>query len=199
MPKKADQQLKTQTVENLKKGSVLAAFCPSPKDIAFDVQHGNEEILLLLRQHPIVNVGWIFVAVILGFLPSLFPLLFPFFRLSVGLASLFNLSWYVLLFGFILERFVMWYYNVYIITNERVIDVDFYSLLFKRVSEAKLENIEDLTGASSGVLQSLFDYGDVVIQTAAEVPEIEFERVPHPDIVRKLLSELIDLDESKGK
>lgn len=191
------------------KSTVLQAATPTrnpfssfyflPEGLGFDVQHSDEHILLFLRQHFIVNTGWIVLAVFLGFLPSLTGL-FPMLGfLPVSFVRILFLAWYLFLFGFVLERFSVWYYNVYIVTDERLIDVDFYSLLFKRVSEAKLEHVQDMTGASGGVVQSVFDYGDVTVQTAAEVPEIEFERVPHPDIVMKLISELIDRDKEEEK
>jgi hypothetical protein len=119
---------------------------------------------------------------VLSFLPSSFQLVL-------------NLSWYLIVFGYAVERFIVWYYSVYIVTTERIIDVDFYSLLFKKVSEAKLDRIEDITSSSGGVLASIFDYGNVNIQTAAEIPEIEFETVPQPDKVSKLISELTEQNE----
>ena len=51
----------------------LSSFCYFPESLSFDVQHTNERILLLLRQHFIVNVGWIVTAIFLGCLPSLEP------------------------------------------------------------------------------------------------------------------------------
>lgn len=184
-------------------GNPLSSFCLLPNGVGFDVQHDNEQILLFLRQHFIVNVGWIVLSVFLALLPSVFgftPVLsfLPF--IPPMFTGIFIFGWYLFIFGFVLERFIVWYYNVCIVTDERVVDVDFYSLLFKRVSEARLEHVEDITGASGGVLQSFFDYGDVLIQTAAEIPEIEFSRVPHPDQVAKLISELIDKEEEgKGR
>jgi hypothetical protein len=36
----------------------------------------------------------------------------------------------------------------------------------------------------------MFDYGNVTIQTAAEVPEFKFESVPNPEKVVKILDDL---------
>lgn len=178
-------------------GHVLSAYCPTPHGVSFDLQHEDEPVLLLLRQHPIVNIPWMLIAILLSIAPIiLFPLvpsLLQFFPGRFGMIAI--IGWYTIVFGYALEQFLIWFYNIYIITDERIIDVDFYSLLFKKVSEAKLENIEDISAANSGFLQSIVDYGDITIQTAAEVPEIEFERVPHPDRVQKLLSELLDQEE----
>ncbi len=176
-------------------GNPITSFSLLPDNMQFDVQHADEHILLFLRQHFIVNVGWIVLTVFLAFLPTLVGIFQFLSFLPTSFQQVLFFAWYLVVFGYAFERFVVWYYNVYIITDERIIDIDFFSLLFKRVSEAKLDHIQDITSASGGVIQSVFDYGDVLIQTAAEVPEIEFEQVPHPDLVTKLLSELIDKEE----
>ena len=103
--------------------------------------------------------------------------------------------WYLFVIAYILEKFLSWYFNVYIITNYRIIDTDFYSLLFKHISEARYNRIEDITYTQGGILQSIFDYGDVSIQTAAEVPEIRFELVPQPSRVVRVLDEFCDKPE----
>ena len=41
-----------------------------------------------------------------------------------------------------------------------------------------------------GVIRTVFNYGDVYIQTAAEVPAFEFLAVPKPDRVAGILQEL---------
>lgn len=197
-PEHEDKQLeklisKSSFLKHAKPSSnAFGSFCPFPTNFGFDVQHSQEKVLLLMRQHFITNTGWIVFCVFLAFLPSLFPVFSLLSFLPGSFLGILKLTWYFLVAGLALERFVLWYYNVYIVTNERIIDIDFYSLLFKRVSEAKLDRIEDITSASGGIMQSFFDYGDVIVQTAAEVPEIEFERVPHPDLVTKVVSELIE-------
>ncbi len=177
----------------------ISSFLPLPENFQFDVQHSEEKILLVMRQHFITNTGWIVLCVFLFLLPSLFPIFTLLNFLPGSFLLIIQFTWYFLVAGYTLERFIIWYYNVYIITNERLIDVDFYSLLFKRVSEAKLERVEDITSASGGVVQSFFDFGDVIVQTAAEVPEIEFEKVPHPDLVTKLVSELTEKEHHRKK
>jgi hypothetical protein len=175
----------------------LSAFCILPPNMNFDVQHDDEHVLLLLRQHPIVNLGWVLLTLIMFVLPFALPFIPSFLFLPATFRTVLLVAWYVVTLGYAVERFVMWYYNIYIVTDERLIDMDFYSLLFKRVSETKLPHVEDITAASGGVIQSFFDYGDVLIQTAAEIPEIEFERVPHPTQVTKLISELIDKEDEE--
>ncbi|MEP7167351.1 MAG: PH domain-containing protein [Candidatus Woesebacteria bacterium] len=179
-------------------GNVFSAYCPKPSGVTFDLQHDDEPVLLILRQHPIVNIPWILITLFLSIAPVIFLPLVPVLQFFPGrFGSLAILGWYTIVLGYALEQFLIWFFNIYIITDERIIDVDFYNLLFKKVSEAKIENIEDITTSNNGFLQSIVDYGDIRIQTAAEIPEIEFERVPHPDKVQKFLSEMIDQEEQE--
>jgi len=86
---------------------------------------------------------------------------------------------------------------VYIITDERIIDVDFNSLLFKNVAYAKIDNIEDITATTAGALGSIFDYGTVRIQTAGAISEFEFVSVPQPSKVVSFLNELLIEEEQE--
>ena len=45
---------------------------------------------------------------------------------------------------------------------------------------------------------TFFNYGDVLIQTAAEINQINFEKVPNPEKIIKLLKELRQTEELKG-
>ena len=44
---------------------------------------------------------------------------------------------------------------------------------------------------AGGALQTMFDYGLVTVQTAGAKPEIEFEDVPHPNMIVQLFNELL--------
>jgi hypothetical protein len=72
-----------------------------------------------------------------------------------------------------------------------VIDVDFKSLLFKNISYAKFDKIEDINFTTSGSLGAIFDFGTVVIQTAAATDEFEFEDVPYPSQVTAFINDLL--------
>lgn len=176
----------------------FAAFAPLPAKTKFDSQHNEEEILLLLRQHPITQVGWIIVTIILLLLPALFSYVHFLDFLPARFHFVAALGWYLFTFGFALESFLDWFYNVYIITDERIIDVDFHSILFKNISATKIENIEDVSAETKGASSTIFDYGDVIIQTAGPIPEFEFESVPYPTKVTSFINDLI-VEEEREK
>ena len=57
----------------------------------------------------------------------------------------FIMIWYLISMAYTLESFLTWFFNVYIVTDERIIDIDFYNLTYKEVSDANLDKIEDVT------------------------------------------------------
>lgn len=176
----------------------LNSYAAKPVGVGFSTQHQDEEVVLLLRQHPVTQLKWIFIALVLIFVPFLFSAMpaIVFLPGRFEIAAL--IGWYLLVLGYSLEAFLSWFYNVYIITDERVIDVDFHSLIFKNISAAKIDNIEDVTERTGGALRAIFNFGTVKIQTAAAQQEFEFDNVPFPAKVTSVLNELI-LEEEREK
>ena len=168
----------------------MAAFMVRPKGVSFETQDDQEKILLMLRRHPITNLPWALLATASLFVPLVAGAFGFFSAFPFKFEVLTSLLWYLVTFGYAFERFLDWYFNVYIVTDERIIDYDFYSLIYKRVSEAKIDRIEDVTFSLGGITRSIFHYGDVFIQTAGESRELDFEAVPYPEKVVKLLNEL---------
>ena len=178
--------------------SPLSSMLINPHVFDFEERDEEEKIILVARPHWFTNVSWILVTILLVIAPSLLkfvPLIndVPSKYMSVGL-----LAWYLVSFAFAFEKFLSWYFDVFIITDERVIDIDFNNLLNKKFSEAKLSMIQDITSEVKGVSQTLFDYGTVFIQTAAEIPEITFELVPNPGKIIKVLQILRQEEEQEA-
>jgi len=172
--------------------SRFSAFCLYPDDINFETQEDKEKIILMLRQHPIVNVKWIVVTLLLLTGPTILSLFGVFSLLPIGFPLVITLAWYLVTSAYAIESFLSWYFNVYFVTTEGIIDVDFFNLVDKRVSEAELGRIQDVSYSTNGVLGTTLNFGDVRIQTAAEIPEFKFESVPNPEKVAKILDDLID-------
>jgi len=171
-------------------GNPFSAYMVRPK-IRFETQDREEKVILLMRRHVVTNLRWILIAAFLSVIPAFFEF-FPLFGLfPARFQIIFAAMWYLFTTAYIFEHFLSWYYNVYIITDERIVDVDFYSILYKKVSDTKIDNIQDVTFVTGGALRTLFDYGTIYIQTAGEMREFDFEEVPHPDRVAKVLNELI--------
>lgn len=168
----------------------LLAYSYMPKNVDFVTRESEEKIILLLRRHPITNVGWVLISVAMLFAPAVLNV-FPILDfLPERFKFIAVLMWYLITMAFIIENFVSWFFNVNIITDERIIDIDFMNLIYREISEASLDRVQDVTTRMGGVTRAVFNYGDVMIQTAAEVQDIEFLAIPRPDKVAKILREL---------
>jgi hypothetical protein len=170
----------------------LSSLLIKPQVFNFQEKDSDEEILLVARQHWINNVGWIVVTLLMLFVPTflkIVPLLSSFAPAYQFMAILF---WYLITFAYSFEKFLSWYFNVYIITTRRIVDIDFNNLLVKRYSDAEIGMIQDVTSEVIGVIPTIFNYGNILIQTASEVNQLVFERIPNPEKIIKLLQELRD-------
>lgn len=175
------------------------SFIPKPNNIQVNIQDKDEKIVLILRQHLITQVEKVFVLILaLILIPAILNFAGFMDALPNKFAVAFDLFWMILAFGLITRSFLSWFFNIYVITDERVIDVDFDSVIHYNVSSAKIENIQDVTTKTVGPLAAIFNFGNILIQTAGEKNEFEFTHVPQPAKVTKLLNELM-LEEEREK
>ena len=175
---------------NNKKSSVFYSYNLNPQ-INFETHGEGEKIILLLRSHPFTQLRWVLASIlffILFFVFNFFPQSF----FNLGQILIINLFFIVFILSYIWFNILNWYFNVGIITNKRVIDIDFYAVLYKEITNAQLGRIEDTTVKSGGYIESFFDYGSIFVQTAGTEANVEFINVPHPSdavqIINKLLS-----------
>jgi hypothetical protein len=176
----------------------LGAFCYYPDNVKFVNKDPEEKIILLLRKHPITNLSWLTIAFFMLTAPSFLTVVTPLELLPLGFQIILSFVWYLITSAFVLEQFLSWFFHVNIVTDERIIEVDFVNLLYREITDANLDQIQDVTVEVGGALRTFLHFGNVVIQTAAEVPKIEFEGVPDPDKVARILREL-RLEEEQEK
>lgn len=176
----------------------FSSLLVNPHVFDFEERDSEEKIILVARPHWFTNVSWIITAIVLFIAPSLLKYVPLISGIPLKFQMLGIMAWYLVSFAFAFEKFLSWYFDVFIVTDERVVDINFNNLLDKKFSEAKISMIQDITSRVSGVSQTLFNYGNVFIQTAAEVPEIHFELVPNPEKIIKVLQVLREEEEKEA-
>jgi len=173
-----------------KKHSPFSAYADYPEKVSFVNEDPEEKIILLLRRHPVTNLNWVIAAFFMLIAPFFFFLFPPLDTVPYDYQFAITLVWYLITFAFIFEEFLSWFFHVNIITDERIIEVDFHNLIYREITDANIDQIQDVTTQIGGGLRTFLNYGNVFIQTASEVPRIEFEDVPKPDKVARVLREL---------
>lgn len=82
--------------------------------------------------------------------------------------------------------------DTWIVTNERILDVNQKSFFFRTVSELNLSKVQDISVKTSGLIQTIFDFGDVEIETAgAALDKFRFRQVAHPNMVKDRIMKLV--------
>lgn len=178
-------------------GGLFSALTLFPKETHFEAQDPHEEIILILRPHVITTIWWVLLTVIMVIVPFFWPAFPVISFLPPNYLLMLTLFWYALILTLVFEQFLLWFFSVNIVTDERIIDVDFFGLLFKQVDVAQINKIQDVNYSQKGVMAAFFNYGDVLVQTASEIPEFVFNKVPNPERVVKVLSELVAQEEQE--
>lgn len=178
-----------------------------PEKTKFESQHSKEKILIMARKHIATNIGWILTVLVLSLIP-LFWGEFPLVALvSSGVRSGLFILWYLALLLFAFQKMLLWFYNIYIITDERIIDVDFFGLLYKNINVTQIRKIEDVNYSQVGLMSSIFNFGNIVIQTASEQMSDDrgeeqsaftFQAISRPDRVIRVVMQLMEQEEQES-
>ncbi len=151
----------------------------------FQGQHDGERVQEVIHRHWF-NILTHFIAVFLltfALLGSLIfvSLLFPELGEKQGRFFLFvenTLFVFLWLYSFLI--WIDYYFDVWIITDERIINIEQKGLFVRHTSELKFSNVQDVTTIVQGLIPTVLNYGDVLVQTAAEEERFVFRQVPDP-------------------
>ena len=158
--------------------------------------HGEEEpLFIFVRTHPLSFLPYAIICLIMDALAitmilgtlsirsDLKPLEFNIALAASGIFALF-----VIVFSLI--AFIDFYFDIQIVTDRRIIDVNQNRLFSRELAELNLEDVEDVSIQISGTMPTLFNYGDVIIQTAGERMNFHFQHVPRPREIASIISDL---------
>lgn len=141
----------------------------------FEGQRPGEEVLFIFRRH--------IIAMRKGFYLLLFPLLITSIppliwqdNLELFLLPIVGFSLGLILFFY---HFVMWYFTIYIVTNERIRQVTQHGFFGKDVIELRLSKVQNISYNIPGFSGEIFGFGTIVIQTF--VGDLVIRNVEHPE------------------
>ncbi len=134
----------------------------------------DEKILLITRQHWIKLAlpffAWLLLAIIL---------LIAWDNYKADFIIILLTALYPLL------EYISWKYNLWCVTNLRVVDeTGFFSRYSKESPLDKINNVE----YDQSIWGRLFGYGNVDIQTAAELGETKYTLIHHPKLLKDTIT-----------
>ena len=151
----------------------------------FDDQMDDEEVLYVFKKHPIVMRKGIILCSfgpLIGVMPAT---IWP----QLGFGAFFGGMFAGFLLGALLlmPSWIAWNYSVFIVTDQRFIQITVKSLFHRSVVDIGLNQIQMVNYEISGLQETLLGFGTIMMQTF--MGELLIHDLHHPaHIQKKLLS-----------
>ncbi|KKT29716.1 MAG: hypothetical protein UW15_C0007G0013 [Parcubacteria group bacterium GW2011_GWC1_44_10] len=137
---------------------------------------------MVLHRHWIAIVWKFLLGIILLVLPILVAPYFPAAESATGVSQI--MFWFFILIYLMIVVviiFLFWidyYLDIWIITSERIVDVEQRGLFNREVSEFMLDKVQDITLEVPNMMATFLRYGNLKIQTAGE-REFSIMQIPN--------------------
>ena len=160
---------------------------PPSHKLPFELQSG-ESVVLFCRRH------WVYLFTKLGgiVLALLVPVaaLLWLVQITAGLggtvgkvALIIAVAWVVF---WLIRGYFTWYRyqnDIWIVTNQRIVDSTKFNWIKQRMASADLVDVEDINVVRDGLFATMFNYGDLRVQTAGEIGNFVLAGIPAPSKV----------------
>lgn len=166
------------------------------EEIHFPGQLKNETVLLLLRRHWFILFTRLFFVIISAIVLVVAYFLFSDLSSNFQESALRSLLIFseslatLFLWNFFFILWVDYYLDVWIVTNERIINIEQKGFFNRNISELKLTKIQDVTSEINGFIPTVLNYGNICVQTAGEIERFTFQQIPNPNHVKNVIVQL---------
>lgn len=170
----------------------LSVFTHS--NYTFEGKRPEEEVEIFLYSH------WIIPALksVFYFLLALVPLI-PMIVFSrdiiaydvVGLCLFVLFAYYMIIWSLYFYEIMLYLLDTWIVTNERILDINQKNFFYRTVAELELSKVQDISVKTSGLIQTIFDFGDLEIQSAGATNKFRFSQVGHPNMIKDKIMKLV--------
>ncbi len=162
----------------------------------FDGQRDGEELLFVFRRH-VIAMRKGFYLLLIPFAISAIPPLIWQDNLALFLLPIAGLIIGLLFFCY---HFIMWYFTIYIVTDQRIRQITQRGFFGKDVVELRLSKIQNISYNIPGFTGEMLGFGTIVIQTF--VGDLVINKVEHPDQIYNKLQDAVTAalaDPSQGE
>ncbi|MFW5719532.1 MAG: hypothetical protein ACOCXT_00710 [Candidatus Dojkabacteria bacterium] len=184
--------------------SPMTSLASFPGNFRLHDQNPDERILLFIRKHKVI-----LLLEILGYSLLLFVPVFVQIVISYMANALFNgieevntffsskfwiiiwMVWIAYLLKGYYNIFFKWFYNINLLTDNRFIDFDFIGIFRNRIEETSILNIQDAKDSQKGLLQSLFNMGNMEVLTASENTVFNLDNIPSSHKARDFVMDVV--------
>ena len=156
------------------------------RKMIFDGQREGEEVQFVFRRHFLTAKSGVIFLILMIMIGVGLTLLWP---NNMMIFETFLALILVGVLGF-LYSYMLWYFSIYIVTNQRIRQISQRGLFKKSVVDLGLDKIQSISYVVSGIRAGLMGYGTIVIQTA--VGDLVISMVKNSEKIYNDLQNLIN-------
>lgn len=156
------------------------------RKMIFDGQREGEEVQFVFRRHFLTAKSGVIFLILMIMIGVGLTLLWP---NNMMIFETFLALILVGVLGF-LYSYMLWYFSIYIVTNQRIRQISQRGLFKKSVVDLGLDKIQSISYGVSGFRAGLMGYGTIVIQTA--VGDLVISMVKNSEKIYNDLQNLIN-------
>jgi uncharacterized membrane protein len=162
----------------------------------------GEEIVIFLRPHILSFFPEIALIVFFMLVPLILLAVLVFIfggaetssfladRLYANIFILGSSAYYLAITFFALAEWINYYYDLLIVTRKHLINIDQKTIFNREINMLHLGQVEDVTSQIKGFFQSLFAFGNVIVQTAGATKNMLIKDISNP---QKVAAKIIQL------
>ncbi|MDB5163790.1 MAG: hypothetical protein JWS12_408 [Candidatus Saccharibacteria bacterium] len=169
-----------------------------PKQVQkyFEDQFDDENVLFVFRKHPIVMRKGLIIGLLAWLVGPLYTLLLtviyknsPDKYPSTGFFFISLLAGIVLGALLFIPSWIAWYYSVFIVTDQRLIQITQKGLFNRSVVDMALTQIQMVNYQIAGLQETLLGFGTIMMQTY--VGDLVIHDVHHPSRIQKKILQIL--------
>lgn len=163
-----------------------------------DIEH-DEKKIIEVRKHwyvivkeSIILMFFLFLPVILYTVIQITPLSFVTPGNEDVLFIFLYVAWLFVCWSVFFFLWTEYYLDVWIITDQKMIDVDQVALFRREISTLQLDKIQDVTVEVHGIMPTILHFGNLHVQTAGDQREFIIKNIAEPQKVKDTISSCIE-------
>lgn len=160
-------------------------------DKDFKGQRHDETVIVILQKHWFVLAWPLAKGVLLILLALILPSIGKtgYYIFNSGVIGFIYFAWLVFWASYLAYEYLNWYKDRFVITDQRIINIDQKSLFSRKVSEIELDKIQDIFHEIIGTFATAMDFGAVVLQSAGN--SIRLESIAKPAELQDMIVRLV--------
>ena len=168
----------------------------------------DEKIIRIVRRHWFVLLGDMLILVFAVILPvvllvflHLLPIekLFAFSGSTFAAGGFFLFAWLTIVWIMGWNIWTDYYLDILMITDKRVFDINQEGLFHRKSASFRIDRIQNVTVDQEGIIQTLFDFGGIRIETAGGIEDFVVSYIAKPYEIKKLINEMQDVTLDKSR